>query len=59
MESKALELFRSELVVINVGIELFGEAIRSQNVKVVQVDWKPPAGGDQDMIDILEALGGA
>ncbi len=58
MEDKITKLFQSELVVINVGIELFGQAVRSQGVEAAQVDWKPLAGGDQEMIDILESLGG-
>lgn len=58
MKQKLEELFDSELVIINVGIELFGSAIASQNVQVTQVQWKPPAGGDQEMIDILKDLGG-
>jgi FdrA protein len=51
-------LFKSNLVVINVGPKVFGDAVREQGVEVVQVDWKPIAGGDKEMIEILEALGG-
>lgn len=58
MENKVEDLFNRELVVINVGIELFGEAIARQNTSMTQVNWKPPAGGDQEMIDILNDLGG-
>lgn len=55
--SKIQELFRSKLVVINVGTRIFGDAVRDQGCKVVQVDWRPPAGGDAKMRDILEELG--
>ncbi len=58
MKQKIEDLFNNELVVINVGIELFGNAIANQNTQVTQVQWKPPAGGDQEMIDILKDLGG-
>jgi FdrA protein len=55
---KIQELFDSELVVVNIGPKLFGEALEKQHVKVVQVDWKPAAGGDKEMQDILDLLGG-
>lgn len=59
MEDRIADLFRSGLVVINVGVAIFGEVVRSQGIEVVQVNWKPPAGGDQEMINILDILGGA
>lgn len=55
---KILNLFRSELVVVNVGPKLFAEALEKQGYKTVQVDWKPVAGGDREMQDILAVLGG-
>lgn len=59
MDDKIQELFRSEVVVINVGAEVFADAVRTQGTEVVQVTWRPTAGGDTEMIDILDALGGA
>ena len=53
-----MNLFRSELVVVNVGPKLFAEALEKQNFRTVQVDWKPIAGGDREMQAILEVLGG-
>ncbi len=55
---KIMDLFRSELVVVNVGPRLFAAALERQNYKTVQVDWKPVAGGDREMQEILEVLGG-
>ena len=43
---------------VNVGLESFGEALRAQGVAVVDVDWRPPAGGDAAAVALLEALGG-
>ena len=42
--------------VVNIGIQEFAETLRSQQVEVVQVTWSPPAGGDQEMLDLLERL---
>lgn len=57
-KDKIQQLFQSELVVVNVGPRLFGEALKQQHVEVVQVDWRPIAGGDKEMQDILAMLGG-
>jgi hypothetical protein len=56
MEDKVEELLQEELVIINIGLRGFTESLEQQEVEVVQVDWIPPAGGDQEMIDILEKL---
>ena len=45
-----------ELKIINIGLENFAESIKSQNVTVVDTDWKPPALGDDDLFDILKSL---
>ena len=44
--------------VINVGLESFRDALALQGADVVQVDWRPPAGGDRRLIEILEKLRG-
>ncbi len=54
--SEREELLRQPLVVINVGLQSFAESLQEQDVVVVQVDWEPPAGGDQEMIDLLIEL---
>jgi FdrA protein len=42
--------------VINVGAELFHRALLDQGVKSVQVQWRPPAGGDARLMAILERM---
>jgi len=49
-------LFNSELVVVNIGLERFAESMKLQHVPCVHVEWKPPAGGDTRLIEILEKL---
>ena len=56
--SKILNLFRSELIVVNVGPRSFAEVLEKQGYEAVQVDWKPAAGGDRHMQELLEYLGG-
>jgi FdrA protein len=50
-------LLTEKLKVVNVGIWTFADDLRSQDVEVVQVEWRPPAGGDIDMLKLLEKLG--
>lgn len=49
-------LIDQPLVVINVGLKDFAKNLELQGAEVVQVDWVPPAGGDQEMMDLLEKL---
>ncbi|HEV2225267.1 MAG TPA: hypothetical protein VGR56_00520 [Nitrososphaerales archaeon] len=42
--------------VVNIGIQSFAHDLESQGVKVAMVDWKPPAGGDEEMLRLLEEL---
>jgi hypothetical protein len=56
MQSKTNNLLQNPMVVINLGLEKFAKSLEEQQVEVVQVDWVPPAGGDQEMIDLLNQL---
>jgi hypothetical protein len=51
-----MDLFEGAIVVINVGIRDFGSALEEQGIQVVYVAWNPSAGGDQEMIDLLDQL---
>ncbi len=44
--------------VVNVGLELFAESLQAQGVPVVSLDWQPPAGGKQHLLDLLDKLEG-
>lgn len=50
-------LLEQKPVVINVGLEGFADELESQQVTVVHVDWRPPAGGDTELADLLSKLG--
>jgi hypothetical protein len=56
MENNIDKLINEPLVAINLGLPGFAKSLEEQEVEVVQVDWRPPAGGDQEMIDILDDL---
>ena len=42
--------------VVNVGLDLFAQALAQLGVPVVHVDWRPPAGGDPRLVALLERL---
>ena len=50
------DLLSGPLVIVNLGLRGFAESLESQDTDVVQVDWLPPAGGDDEMIDLLDKL---
>jgi FdrA protein len=56
MSDDGLSLFSDGLIAINVGVKDFGLAMEEQGVQVVYVEWTPPAGGDQEMIELLDQL---
>ncbi len=56
MQTKIDEMLQKPLVVINLGLKKFAESLEEQKVEVVQVDWIPPAGGDKEMMDLLEQI---
>ncbi len=50
------DLRRKPLRVVNLGLEIFADELRDQNVPVTQVRWRPPAGGKPHLLEILEKL---
>ena len=42
--------------VINVGLASFGESLTRQGIEVVQVDFRPPAGGDERLAALLRKV---
>jgi hypothetical protein len=43
---------------VNLGLSTFADALRSQGASVVEVDWRPPAGGDASAVALLTSLWG-
>ncbi len=56
MQTRVDELLHKPLIVINLGLRILAESLEEQKVEVVQVDWNPPAGGDEAMADLLDQL---
>jgi hypothetical protein len=46
------------LAALNVGLESFAESLHAQEGQVIHVRWKPPAGGNDRLMGILERMKG-
>ena len=56
MTNTQKKLLDSDLIVLNIGMNIFYEALRVQNVKVIQVDWKPGPVLDKLSEEILSKI---
>jgi hypothetical protein len=55
-ESAAQNLLSSELVVLNLGLDIFRQALESQKAKCVQVDLTQAPKLDKKLADALDKL---
>ncbi len=51
-----LAAIRGPITAVNVGLESFYDSLVGQGAAAVQVEWKPPAGGDEKLAGILERM---
>ena len=51
-----LDRFKQPLAAINVGLESFYESLTSHGVQAIQVDWRPPAGGNEKLAALLQKM---
>lgn len=51
-----LKIFTEPLRVINIGIEGFATDLKAAGVEVIQLDWRPPTGGDARLVSLLASL---
>ncbi|WP_110932925.1 YlbE family protein [Paenibacillus bouchesdurhonensis] len=54
--SRINDLFKSDLHVINVGIEFFKDDMVQQKASVTHLEWQPPGGGKPELIKALDKL---
>jgi len=56
MSKKVDDLLKNGPIPINIGIYDFAESLQIQGIEVTHVNWAPPAGGDLEMIELLDKL---
>ncbi len=54
---KINELFNQDLVAVNMGLASFADNLKKEGARAIQVNWKPPAGGNAKMAALLAKLG--
>jgi FdrA protein len=52
----SLETLNAPLAAVNVGLEGFYTSLVEQGARAVQVDWRPPAGGNEKLAGILARM---
>ena len=52
----SLDTFRAPLVGINVGLEIFHDSLQDQGAHSIQVEWRPPAGGNESLMALLAKM---
>lgn len=50
------DLFNSKLNVLNIGLEQFHQTLKEQQVDSMHMEWKPMAGGDPFLIEMIDRL---
>jgi len=57
MDSKGIkDLLDRTPVAINIGLSEFAESLQAQGAETIHVNWSPPAGGDPELLDLLDQL---
>jgi FdrA protein len=56
VSNKLQELLHQGPIAINIGVVDFAETLQIQGIQVVHVNWTPPAGGDPELMELLDQL---
>lgn len=56
MPNKLEELLHQGPIAINIGVVDFAETLQVQEIQVIHVHWTPPAGGDPELMELLDQL---
>ena len=51
-----LETVQAPVAAVNIGIESFQASLVAQGARAVQVDWRPPAGGNEKLASLLARM---
>jgi FdrA protein len=51
-----LAALHAPLAAINIGVESFASSLQAQGARVIHVEWRPPAGGNERLMGILARM---
>lgn len=49
-------ILEDPLIILNIGLKQFSDALSQQEVTVQHLDWTPPAEQDEEILDLLDGL---
>ncbi len=49
-------ILEDPLIILNIGLKQFADALSQQEVTVQHLDWTPPAEQDEEILDLLDGL---
>ena len=52
----SLEVLDAPVAALTFGVETFAFSLAEQGARAVHVDWRPPAGGDDRLLSVLDRL---
>ncbi len=55
-KSRLNELFEKELIIVSLGVDTFYQDMKKQGFSTIHVDWKPVAGGNEKLANMLSLL---
>lgn len=56
MSGKVPKLFREELRIVNIGLEIFYRSLKDQALEVIHVNWQPPPSIEKELKEKLDRL---
>ncbi len=56
MSEEKKSILDQPIIAINLGLKQFAASLEDQDIKVVHINWSPPADGDEEMINLLDKL---
>jgi hypothetical protein len=56
VQNKLEELLHQGPIAVNIGVVDFAQTLQIQGIQVVHVSWTLPAGGDPELMELLDQL---
>lgn len=56
MSEPVMKLFTSKIKALNIGLEIFYEALKAQDIETVHVKWQPPPKLEKKLEEALKKM---
>ena len=55
-DKSEIEILNNGVCMVNMGLKSFHESMKDQESQSIHVDWRPPAGGNKELTDLLDRM---